>query len=41
MAGRFEFRPEFRMDFSDPAQFGDMGSKKSQATLTFAFLGWF
>ncbi|HEX3694507.1 MAG TPA: outer membrane beta-barrel protein [Polyangia bacterium] len=42
MAGRFEFRPEFRMDFTDPAQFvGDSGAKKTQATLTGAFLAWF
>ena len=38
MAGRFEFRPEFRMDFSDPAAYN---SKKTQATLTAAFLAWF
>ena len=42
MAGRFEFRPELRIDFSDPAVFGDPKDlKKTQATLTGAFLAWF
>ncbi|MEA2698779.1 MAG: hypothetical protein QOI66_3050 [Myxococcales bacterium] len=38
MAGRFEFRPEFRMDFADPAF---PNGKKNQATLTAAALAWF
>jgi Putative beta-barrel porin-2, OmpL-like. bbp2 len=38
MAGRFEFRPELRVDFSDPAAYN---TKKTQATLTGAFLAWF
>jgi hypothetical protein len=38
MAGRFEFRPELRVDFVDPAF---PNGKKNQATLTAAFLAWF
>jgi hypothetical protein len=42
MAGRFEFRPEFRMDFSDPAAFNTaLDPKKTQVSLTGAFLAWF
>jgi hypothetical protein len=42
MAGRFEFRPELRVDLSDPALFpGTTDPKKTQATLTGAFLAWF
>jgi hypothetical protein len=38
MAGRFEFRPEFRYDGSDVA---GLNGKKSQLTLLGAFLAWF
>jgi hypothetical protein len=42
MAGRFEFRPEFRFDHSDPAAFNTMANpKKTQASITGAFLAWF
>jgi hypothetical protein len=40
MAGRFEFRPEFRFDNSDQMLFGG-GTKKNQSTLTLAALAWF
>jgi hypothetical protein len=39
MAGRFEFRPELRIDLSDPAAFAE--AKKTQTTITGAFLAWF
>jgi hypothetical protein len=38
MAGRFEFRPEFRYDGSDQTI---LNGKKSQLTLLGAFLAWF
>jgi hypothetical protein len=40
MAGRFEFRPEFRYDGTDTNPPG-LNGKKSQMTLTGAFLAWF
>jgi hypothetical protein len=38
MAGRFELRPELRVDFVDPAF---PNGKKNQATFTVAMLAWF
>jgi hypothetical protein len=38
MAGRFEFRPEVRADFSNQII---INGKKNQVTATGAFLAWF